>query len=90
MTVHRYLVTASLDDRMSIWAATAARCNWIDGKENGPERETWLVTAYDKDAELIKTACQAQPETTLQEIEYAGDTEEYVLVCGDPDRGWKP
>lgn len=90
MSVHRFLVTASIEDRMNIWAATAARCNWL-GEAKGPvERETWLVTCFDKDAHLMRTAVTAFPDATLQEIEFAGDVEQYVAVCGDPERGWKP
>ena len=87
--VRRFLVTASLDDRMDVWAATAAFSNWLEGR--GPEdRETWLVTCPGEYSAAFLAAAQARPAATVEEIEGAGDSERYVMLAGEPGSGWKP
>ena len=66
--MRRFLVTASLDDRMDVWAATAAFSNWLEGR--GPEdRETWLVTCPGEYSAAFLAAAQARPAATVEEIE---------------------
>ena len=85
-SVHRFLVTADLDQKMTMWAATATFANWIEGRENG-DRETWMVTCFDDQAEQFLAAARAVG-VTVQEIEGAGDGESYILLVGDPGTGW--
>ena len=83
MTVHRYLVTASTGSRMDLWAATGAYANWIEGR--GPqERETWLVTCFAEHSSHFLAAARQRADATVEEIEGAGDAEQYVLVAGEP------
>ncbi|MGH3222255.1 MAG: hypothetical protein ACRDPY_26775 [Streptosporangiaceae bacterium] len=87
MSVRRFLVTASLGDRMDVWAATAAYANWIDGR--GPEeRQTWLVTCLGEHGDHFLAAAKGRPDVTVEEIQGAGDDERYELLAGKPGSGW--
>lgn len=87
MTVHGYLVTASVHLKMDLWAATAAFSNWIEGRENGADRETWQVMVYDEDSASFLAAAE-RLAITVEEIEGSGDTETYRLLVGEPGTGW--
>jgi hypothetical protein len=52
VTVRRFLGTAPVDRKMLTCAATGMFANWLEGRENG-DRETWLVTVFDEDAEAF-------------------------------------
>ena len=86
MTVHRYLFTAPLSERMDTWAATAMFANWIEGRGPG-DRQTWLVTVFDDRAHIFLEAARLVG-ATVEEIEGAGDGEQYILRVGKPGTGW--
>lgn len=88
MTVHRYLVTGTEAQKWDAWLPTGAVANWIEGRENGDDRETWLVTCMGEHAEAFLTAAR-DAGVTVEEISGAGDTEAYTLVCGAPGTGWE-
>lgn len=87
MSVHRFLVTGSISQRMATWEATGLYANWIEGR--GPqEHETWLVTCMGEHGEYFLAAARATG-VTLQEVEGAGDTETYPYLIGAPGSGWE-
>ncbi len=86
--VHRYLVTATVDLKMDTWAVTGMFANWIEGRENG-DRETWLVTVFDRDSSSFLDAAR-NIGVTVEEIEGADDTESYTMVVGELGSGWRP
>jgi hypothetical protein len=87
MSVHRFLVTAPIGERMDMWAVTAIFANWIEGR--GPEdRETWLVTCFDEHAQGFLEAGR-RSGVTVEEVEGAGDDERYVMRVGEPGTGWE-
>ncbi|MGB3443869.1 MAG: hypothetical protein WBA97_34460 [Actinophytocola sp.] len=85
--VHRYLITAPADLKMDLWATTGMFANWLEGRENG-DRETWLATVFDKQAEGFLIAARTVG-VTVEEIEGGGDTETYRLLVGEPGTGWQ-
>ena len=87
MSVHRFLVTASVDDRMKAWLNTCAYANWIEGRENRHGSETWMVTVLGEHAEHFLEVAR-QVNATVEEIEGADDTERYLLRVGEPGSGW--
>ena len=89
MTVHRYLVTGDVAQRMDAWIPTASYANWIEGRERGENRETWLVTCFSEHTEAFLTGAEAAG-VTVEEIEGAGDDESYRLIFGEPGSGWDP
>lgn len=88
MSVHRYLVTGTEDQKWDAWLPTAPYANWIEGRENGEDRETWLVTCMDEHAEFFLNSARTAG-ATVEEIEGAGDSETYTLVTGAPGSGWE-
>ncbi len=89
MSVRRFLVTASPGSRMDVWAATAPVSNWLDGR--GPEeRATWLVMCPGEHAEYFLAAARQRADVTVEELEGAGDSEQYTLLVGEPGTGWNP
>lgn len=86
-SVHRLLITAPVDLKMDLWAATGMFANWLEGRPNG-DRETWLVTVYDQDMWSLTTAAETIG-ITVEEIEGGGDTETYRLLVGKPGSGWQ-
>jgi nitrogenase molybdenum-iron protein alpha/beta subunit len=86
--VHRFLVTAAEGPKFDLWSATSFSANWIEGRPNG-ERETWLVTVFDEDAGYFLNAARTGG-VTVEEIEGAGDSEQYVMRVGEQGTGWKP
>lgn len=89
MTVHSYLVTGDQDQKWDAWLPTAAFANWIEGRANGDDRETWLVTCMDEHAGFFISSARAAG-ATVQEIDGAGDSETYTLITGAPGSGWTP
>lgn len=89
MTVHRYLVTGDAAQRMEAWMPVAGYTNWIEGRENGADRETWLVTGFAEHRVPFLAAAKAAG-VTVEEIEGAGDDETYRLLVGEPGSGWTP
>lgn len=87
--MHRYLVTGDDAQRMNAWTPTAGYANWIEGRRTpgAATRETWLVTCYAGHAKAFLRAAEAAG-VTVEEIDGAGDTEEYRLVVGEPGSGW--
>jgi hypothetical protein len=85
--VGRYLVTASFDDRMDVWAATALVSNWIEGR--GPdERQTWMVTVVPDGREGFLEVAGKRAGVTVEEIVSAGEDETYRLLVGESGTGW--
>lgn len=72
-TVHRYLITTPIGEHHGVWMATGSVANWLEGRENGEGRETWLVTVFSEDAELVLDAAR-KAGVTVQEVLGAGDT----------------
>jgi hypothetical protein len=88
VSVHKFLVTAPIGERMDTWAATAMFANWIQGW--GPEdRQTWLVTCLDGHYANSFLDAARNIGVTVEEIEGAGDDERYVMLVGDPGSGWR-
>lgn len=87
MSVHRLLVTASVEDRMRMWVAVGPYSNWIDGRSNRHGTETWLVTVLGEHVEYFLDVARRVP-VTVEEVEDAGDDERYRLVIGEPGTGW--
>ena len=86
--VRRFLVTATIDQRMSLWAATAVLSNWLDAR--GPEeRETWLVMVTGEGADVFLEVA-GRLGVTVEELEGAGDEEHWTLLVGEPGTGWNP
>jgi len=87
--VHRYLVTASDDERrLTMWRCTAIYANWLDGRENPRGGETWLVTVFaDKRQQFLDSARAVH--VTVEEIHGGGDDETYELQVGEPGTGWQ-
>lgn len=85
--VHRYLITAPADLKMTMWAATGMFANWLEGRENG-DRETWLATVFDQQSEGFLIAAR-NVGVTVEEIEGGGDTESYRLLVGETGTGWQ-
>lgn len=86
MSVHRFLVTADFDHKMAMWSLTAPYANWIEGRDNGPW-ETWLVTCFAENAGDFLSAARAT-EVTVEEIQDAGEAENYVFRTGDRAMAW--
>lgn len=83
--VHRYLVTATMEQRMDMWA-TGTFANWIETRErNG--RETTIVTCFDEHAEHFLAVARAAG-VTVEEVHGAGESETYELLIGEPGTGW--
>lgn len=84
----QYLVTASFNQRMDMWAATATFSNWFEGR--GPQdRQTWLVACVADCADAFLGVAR-QLGVTVEAIEGSGDDERYVLLVGEPGTGWTP
>jgi hypothetical protein len=89
MSVARYLVTATDEQKWALWEQTAAVANWIEGRRHsGGGRETWLVTVYGEHATTVLDIARAVG-ATVEEIQGAGDTETYELRVGEPGTGWQ-
>lgn len=81
-----YLVTASFDQRMDMWAATATFSNWFEGR--GPQdRQTWHVACVRECTDAFLGVARTLG-VTVEEIQGAGDDERYVLLAGEPGTGW--
>lgn len=89
MTVRRYLVTGDEPAKWEAWLPAAMYANWIEGRENGSDRETWLVTCFDENSAAFLATAKAAG-VTVEEIEGAGDSETYRLLVGEPGSGWTP
>lgn len=87
--VHRFLVTARDDSRIDLWSNTAAYANWLGGREHPSGGQTWLVTVFAEHGQLFLDAAAALG-VTVEELDGAGDNEEYVLRTGEPGTGWAP
>jgi hypothetical protein len=71
---------------MDLWAATAMMSNWLEGRDAGGERQTWLVTTFGNPSGLLTAA-----ETigvTVEEIDVGDDGESYQMLVGRPGSGW--
>jgi hypothetical protein len=88
MSVARYLVTATDEQKWQMWEQTAAVANWIEGRPNPRGGETWLVTVFGEHAEDVLDIARAVG-ATVEEIQGAGDTEAYELRVGEPGTGWQ-
>lgn len=88
MSVHRFLVTAEEGPKFDFWPHTAMYANWIDGRENPRGGETWLVTVFGEDVDRFLTAARTASGVTVEEIDYVGADERYVLRVGEPGTGW--
>jgi hypothetical protein len=85
--LHRYLVTAETRAWVQLWTACAQVTNWIEGR--GPQdRQTWLVMCPGKYAGGFLHFA-GEVGATVEEIEGAGDSEQYVLRAGEPGTGWQ-
>jgi hypothetical protein len=87
MSVHRFLVTAPHHDKWTMWTATGPFANWLEGRDNGDGRETWLVTVFAEDADRFLDAAR-NTGVTVEEISGGGDSESYTLRVGEPGSGW--
>jgi hypothetical protein len=86
MSVRHFLVTAPDEMRMRMWINTTY-ANWLEGRPNRNGGETWSVTVFGEHAgHFIEVALAMS--VTLEEIEGAGDAEQYRLLVGDPGTGW--
>lgn len=85
--VHRYLVTAEVGPRMDVWVATGMYANWIEGRSNRTDRETWLVTCYDQDSTPFLDVARIFG-VTVEELHGTADSERYELLTGEPGTGW--
>jgi hypothetical protein len=86
--VHRYLVTATADSKMSLWTTTGMFTNWLEGRPLADGRETWLVTVFDNDSKPFLAAAQ-KIGVTVEEIQGGGESESYDLLIGRPGSGWQ-
>lgn len=86
MSVCRFLVTVPEENRLKLWVATAYG-NWLEGRENRHQSETWLVTVFGENSEHFLKAARAVG-ATVEEIEGGGETERYLLRVGEPGTGW--
>ena len=84
-----YLVTTPDGAHMTLWMSTASYTNWLDARPNrhDPTRTTWHVMVADEDAHFL-AAATALPDTTVEEIDGAGDHGTYILRAGTPGTGW--
>lgn len=87
MSVHRFLVTAPQADKWTMWTATGPFANWLEGRDSGAGRETWLVTVFAEDGGRFLDAARATG-VTVEEIDGGGDSETYTLRVGEPGSGW--
>lgn len=88
MSVHRYLVTAPTDARLQLWIGTAEFANWIEGRPNRHQGETWMVTVMGEEVQLFLDLARHTDGVTVEELEGAEDTEQYLLRVGMPGTGW--
>lgn len=86
--VHAYLVTTPPDEHMGLWAATATVSNWIESRP-GKNGITWQVMVPGDYGTQFLEAARQLGDITVEEIEGAGDDEEFVLLVGEPGTGWK-
>jgi hypothetical protein len=86
MSVRYFLVTAPDETRMRMWINTTY-ANWLEGRPNRNGGETWSVTVFGEHASHFIEVALAM-SVTLEEIEGAGDAEQYRLLVGDPGTGW--
>jgi hypothetical protein len=75
-----------MDQRMTLWMATDAVANWLEGRENG-DRQTWAVTCFDEHADAFLDVAR-QAGVTVQRIIGGGDDERYEMLVGEPGTGW--
>jgi hypothetical protein len=87
VSVRRFLVTAPDQVRMAVWVRTAAYANWLEGRPNRHQSETWLVTVFGEHAEHFLDSARVL-SATVEEVEGAGDDERYVLLIGESGTSW--
>jgi hypothetical protein len=88
MAVHSYVVTATVDVKMSFWTATGTFANWLEARPLADGREAWLVTVFDRESESFLTAARTIG-VTVEEIRGTGESESYDLLVGEPGSGWQ-
>lgn len=87
--VHSYLVTTPPGEHMDLWAATAVASNWIESR-TGRNGTTWQVMVIGDCAPQFLDTARKIGEITVEEIQGAGDGEQYVMLVGEPGTGWVP
>lgn len=89
MALRRLLVTADDQTRLALWLPLATVANWIEGRPHPrrPGVETWSVTVFDPDTDLLLEAAR-RAGATVEEIDGADDDETYRLLVGTAGSGW--
>lgn len=89
MGVASYLVTGTLQAKMTTWGPTAGYANWIEGRRLTDGRETWLVTVFDEHSKPFFNAAKTAG-ATVESVGANEDLETYELIVGEPGTGWNP
>lgn len=86
-SVHRFLVTAADESRLTMWRCTAIYANWLESRTNPRGGESWLVTVSAEKQQQFLDAGRACG-VTVEEIHVDGENETYELLVGEPGTGW--
>lgn len=85
--VHAFLVTTPPGEHMDLWAATSVASNWIESR-TGRNGVTWQVMVIGDCASQFLDIARKIGGITVEEIQGAGDGEQYALLVGEPGSGW--